>query len=337
MGSKVGQILKTVAPLALSYAFPGVGTALGTALGASGATAAGIGNALIGGATGALTGGGLKGGLIGAATGGLGGYAGAGGFDGTIVGDTLGSLKSGVSKFGDFLGLGSGTSSGGTSTVALPQNGSTMAPGTGGLASGGSAAGNSTMTNPQIGATGGGMSSYILPALGAVNSLYTNSQAQKQLKTATNQANAALSPYMTAGGAATTKMSDFLGLGDNPATAEDILAASPGYKFQLDQGTQALDRSQASRGGYFSGAALKAAQDYSSGLAKQTADDYYAKLAGASGQGLNAAGAYGNNVTAMGSAGANANIQSGNTLSQLLAGMTKRIIGIGSDGKPIYA
>jgi len=66
----LGSILKTLAPAALSIAFPGVGTALGAALGAGATWAPIIGNSLIGAATGGLTGGGVKGALTGALVGG---------------------------------------------------------------------------------------------------------------------------------------------------------------------------------------------------------------------------------------------------------------------------
>jgi len=59
-------------PLALSIAVPGVGTAIGGALGASGATATALGGAVIGGTTAALTG---NDPLTGALLGGAGGYA----------------------------------------------------------------------------------------------------------------------------------------------------------------------------------------------------------------------------------------------------------------------
>ena len=61
-------ILGAILPIALSFIAPGLGTAIGTALGASGAFASGLGGAIIGGATSALTGGNP---LIGAVTGGI--------------------------------------------------------------------------------------------------------------------------------------------------------------------------------------------------------------------------------------------------------------------------
>lgn len=72
MGKKLGNILKTIAPIALGLAVPGIGSALG--LGTFGTAALGAG---VGAGASALTGGNAA---LGALTGGLGGYTGAGGF-----------------------------------------------------------------------------------------------------------------------------------------------------------------------------------------------------------------------------------------------------------------
>lgn len=83
---------------------------------------------------------------------------------------------------------------------------------------------------------------------------------------------------------------------------------NPAYQFQLKQGQQALDRSSAARGMGYSGAQMKAAQDYGQGMASQQYDkeynratsefgDYYNRLAGLSQGGQQAAntlGSYGN-------------------------------------------
>lgn len=75
----IKQIIGTVLPVALSIIAPGVGTAIGTALGASGIGASILGGAIIGGASSALTGGNpLKGAAFGALGGGLGQAVGSG-------------------------------------------------------------------------------------------------------------------------------------------------------------------------------------------------------------------------------------------------------------------
>ena len=87
--------LKTVAP-ALVAMIPGVGTAIGTALGLSGAAATGVGSALAAGATGLATGQKPLQALLTAAGAGAGGYfggaGGAGGAAGSAGGDFAGGL-----------------------------------------------------------------------------------------------------------------------------------------------------------------------------------------------------------------------------------------------------
>lgn len=90
--------------------------------------------------------------------------------------------------------------------------------------------------------------------------------------------------------------------------------SNPAYQFQLKQGQQALDRSAAARGMGYSGAQMKAAQQFGQGLASQEYDkqynrasgefgDYYNRLAALSQGGQQAAssmaqagGAYANNA-----------------------------------------
>ena len=91
--------------------------------------------------------------------------------------------------------------------------------------------------------------------------------------------------------------------------------SNPAYQFQLKQGQQALDRSSAARGMGYSGAQMKASQEYGQGLASQQYDkeynrasgefgDYFNRLAGLSQGGQQAAntlGSYGNQYANAGS------------------------------------
>ena len=81
--------------------------------------------------------------------------------------------------------------------------------------------------------------------------------------------------------------------------------SNPAYQFQLKQGQQALDRSSAARGMGYSGAQMKASQEYGQGLASQEYDkqynrasgefgDYFNRLAGLSQGGQQAAGSMAN-------------------------------------------
>lgn len=189
--------------------------------------------------------------------------------------------------------------------------------------------------------TGSSLSKYLLPALGAASSLGSNFAAQGALTKATDSANAQLSPYLQTGGAAEGTLGSYLGLpgsSGSGGSAQSILAASPGYQFQLDQGNRALAAQQAAAGSLNSGAAEKAAESFGTGLANQTGQQYYQNLANTAGQGLSAAGQYGTNTTALGTAKGGADIATGNTLSQLLSGIGgKRVTGYNpTTGQPIY-
>lgn len=105
--------------------------------------------------------------------------------------------------------------------------------------------------------------------------------------TAQREALEAQKPFLEGGYAATNKLLDLLGLSKNTAAEgfgslnnqfsfkpEDLTQA-PGYQFQLQQGQEALDRKAAAGGGFYSGAALKAAQGFGQNLAGTTFDNEY--------------------------------------------------------------
>lgn len=104
---------------------------------------------------------------------------------------------------------------------------------------------------------------------------------------------------------------------------------SPGYRWQLDQGEQAVNRQAAAQGRFGSGATVKAEQRYAEGLAAGDYNTYTDKLAQLAGLGMNAT----SGTAAAGSTSAsnisNALIQSGdarassflNTGSSINAGL----------------
>ena len=94
-------------------------------------------------------------------------------------------------------------------------------------------------------------------------------------------------PYLQQGQAAIGKLGSLMG-GTDPF--KDYLAKAglsggqfnqnnPQYQFLLKQGQQALDRSAAARGMGYSGAQMKAAQQYGQGLASQQYDKEYDRAA----------------------------------------------------------
>jgi hypothetical protein len=86
----IGKVLKIAAPIILSVVAPGLGTAIGAAMGLGGTAAAIAGGAILGGVTSGLTGGNvLKGALMGGVGGGLGKVA--GGFANKSLGLGLGA------------------------------------------------------------------------------------------------------------------------------------------------------------------------------------------------------------------------------------------------------
>jgi hypothetical protein len=95
----LGKLFKAVLPIALTFIAPGLGTAIGTALGASGTAAAMLGSAVLGAGGSALTGGNV---LQGALFGGL-----MGGFGSAVGGAANNALGLGLGQAGQAV-LGSG-------------------------------------------------------------------------------------------------------------------------------------------------------------------------------------------------------------------------------------
>jgi hypothetical protein len=120
----LGKILGAVAPIALSFALPGIGTALGAALGTSATVGTALAGAGLGAGTSALTGGNP---LTGAVLGGIGGaFTGAGGLSGIskslagkvgspLYGTSAGKFLQGASRLSSSLG---GSGGGGLSSLS---------------------------------------------------------------------------------------------------------------------------------------------------------------------------------------------------------------------------
>jgi hypothetical protein len=97
-----------------------------------------------------------------------------------------------------------------------------------------------------------------------------------------------IQPYQYAGEQSLNQLGQALGLwGDFDPNAQ--IAATPGYQFRMDQGTQALNRAANAGGGLYSGSTGKALTEYGQGLAGQYWNDYLNQLAGVTGMGQQAA------------------------------------------------
>lgn len=173
-------------------------------------------------------------------------------------------------------------------------------------------------------------------------------KARGSLETSQSQALGNLTPYLSAGSRATGTLSDMTstpgqGLLQNwtdtfQAPTAEQAAQTPGYKFQLQQGNDAIQKAAAARGGLLSGSTLADMNKFSQGIASsnyndtwnrahsQYQDAYQAflnnqnntfnRLSTMSGQGLNAAGTAGNIVTGIGGDIASLYAQSGAAQAQ---------------------
>lgn len=275
-----------------------------------------VGAALGGAAGGAISGGGLKSALIGAGL----GYVGGGGL-GTVAGTPLSGGLSGPTAGSGILG--SLTSGSGGLSSALRSGLQGLGSLTGATSLGGEGI-LPTITGQASGGIGGALKAGNLASSiysGIAGSGTADKMAKAQLA-GTNKAIEATQPYLTSGLAANTQLSGLLGTGgENKDDILELLRNSPGYQFKLDQGTDAINKSLAARGGLFSGNAIKASQEYGQGLADQTYNDYIRNLMGQAGAGQNAAGAIGDLYQDTGNIGANKVGAKQDAINSALAGV----------------
>jgi hypothetical protein len=104
-------------------------------------------------------------------------------------------------------------------------------------------------------------------------------------------------PWRDVGGGALSKLAGMFGVAAPGAGSATSAAApyggffeSPGYRWQLDQGVQAAERSAASRGLLRSGAAIKAITRYGEGLAASDYNSFADRLSQIAGLGQAATG-----------------------------------------------
>lgn len=144
------------------------------------------------------------------------------------------------------------------------------------------------------------------------------------------------SPYMTAGSTAAGQLNSDITNGTGFAAPFSLsnFMSSPGYQFQLQQGTQGVNNSAAATGGVLNGGTEKALAQYTQGLANQTYGDaynrylansqnQYGQLAGIAGLGLNA-------TSNLGAQNGAAQTQAGNFLTQKGNAQAAGTIGVGN-------
>jgi len=153
-------------------------------------------------------------------------------------------------------------------------------------------------------------------------------------------------PFREAGLTAQNKLLGYLGLGEGDGRyARDFsmadYQADPGYAFRLSEGTKALDRTAAARGGLLSGAALKGAQRYGQDLASQEYQNAFNRYQINRSNQLNPLQSLmGAGQTAVGqdiSGGTNYASNVGNALGAFGTGQASNIIGAGNARASGYA
>lgn len=182
--------------------------------------------------------------------------------------------------------------------------------------------------------------------LGAGASIWGSNKAANAQKEAANQAAAAqreamayqkenyersrgdLSPFIQTGQGANNLLASFYGLNGAAPLNDNVLQSfynSPDFKFALKGGSEALDNSAAAKGGVLGGNQIRAQTEYGQGLATQNLQGYFARLAGLSGQGIQAGGVLGQ----IGSgAGAQVGASANNVGNSLMAAGTAEASGI---------
>lgn len=147
-------------------------------------------------------------------------------------------------------------------------------------------------------------------------------------------------PYMNAGyGALNTINSDFAnGTGFAQSFSPQNYIDTPGYQFQQQQGTNAINASSAATGGVLNGGTLKALDQYTTGLANTTygqayqnylagSNQQYNQLAGVAGLGENAAASLGSQNTTAANNQGNYVTQAGNAQAAGDIGVANSITG----------
>ena len=96
-------------------------------------------------------------------------------------------------------------------------------------------------------------------------------------------------PYLQAGNRGMQAYMSELGLGARPEGYQGF-QATPGYQFQMDQGTSAVNALAGARGGLDSGRTRQDLMSFGQGLASQEYGNHLNRLAGVTDMGMGAAG-----------------------------------------------
>lgn len=175
--------------------------------------------------------------------------------------------------------------------------------------------------------------------IGAAGSIISSNNASSAAKDASNtqlqmyqQTRSDLQPFASSGASAMSQLANIFGFGPggsgqpSAAAATSQLTQFPGYQFGLSQGTQALDRSAASRGLLLSGAQLKDTQQFGQQYAMQQAwQPYVSGLQWAANLGENAAAGTGQAGATAAAGAAQAQLAGGSAAANGVAGVTNSL------------
>lgn len=128
----------------------------------------------------------------------------------------------------------------------------------------------------------------------AINYLDTGATAARgDITTGADKAYGYIDPFVSGGARANDQYLDYIGANGPEAQARAYAAFQhdPGFEAELQGGINALDRSATARGGLYSGAAMKGVADYGRTKIGESFSRRINHLAGAAGQGFQAAGA----------------------------------------------
>jgi hypothetical protein len=193
--------------------------------------------------------------------------------------------------------------------------------------------------------------------VGAGAAVYSANKASSAQRSAANQASNTQmgmfnqiqqneQPYLGAGQNAINQLQSLYGIGGkgamNGAQLQKLLTSLPGYQFQMGQGVQAIDRSEAAKGLLNSGATGKALTQYGQGLGSSYFGQYVGGLQNIAGMGqasaaqqaavgMNAANNVSANQIYAGNASAAGAIGTGNAISNL-AGQSIGLYGLYQGG-----
>lgn len=168
---------------------------------------------------------------------------------------------------------------------------------------------------------------WVAPVIQGVGALFGASESKKAAKKADQRLQegrdyainkSGLSDFAKTGAAAGNQQAALLGVGGDPAAAEEGFQNylnSTGYKFNLQQGQNAVATSAAAKGLLNSGATAKALTKFGQNIGSNYFNNYQSQLGGVAGRGLQASDSLARTVTGVGGQQAQVAQQAGQDMS----------------------